>query len=207
MTFGALIKVVQNYIRNDSDEDKDLIKDFINEAVTDFIHEHDWKNLLRHKTFTRDDTGYYDLDTIISGTDPPFESEYKLIVEAASDSPVFEKADFETYYAQESSNLTYVWSIYQGKIYISGSGDITLFYFSKGYPSTLSADSDENLVIQYYPQEIKHWTAWLYYDWLGDDKSAAAEASRLARKIQKTRAYESRTEKHGRKFIISAHNR
>ena len=109
-------------------------------------------------------------------------------------------------YSEYKYYSTYVWAPFGNRFYVSGSdSDYELLYITKG--STLSDNDDTSVVIDYYEDILKRWTAYLFWVWYGADETAAKEEMMLKTELQLLKNNENRMAKNGRPFRISVHNR
>jgi len=205
MTFINLVKKIEKRIKLESPELRYRIKDFINDAIADFIRIYNWRYVVKAATFTTDDSGSYALSTII-GTDP-FYGELELIRDGKGDTQkYFRKVSYQEWV--RSTTKVRLWSIYDDTLYLLGDNeDLTFFYITPGNPYPLSADADENLVTANYADIIEQWGLVNYYIWAGDDESVKVEEGVLNRKISLQKGKENRDDKQGQLFRINTNNR
>jgi len=209
MTFVQLINKVEKRIKLAGPELRYRIKDFINDAILDFIRFYNWRYAQQVATFTTDDSGSYPLTTGVTPiiTSDPFYGEIELIRDGKGDTQkYFRKVSYREYVRNVSK--TRLWSIFNDTLYIIGTDqDLTLFYLTPGDPYPLTDNADENLITANYADIIEQWALVNYLIWSGDDETAAVEEKVLTRKINLQKSKENRDDKQGQLFRINSNNR
>jgi len=208
MTFAQLIKKVEKRVRYESPELRYRIKDFINEAILEFMDIRDWAELVKSANLTTDDSGSYTLASIV-GSDYFYGTvgNNPLIRDGKNDTEkYFRRTSYQQYI--NATPKTRLWAINQKSLYIDGTGqDLTLFYLTPGEEYPMSADDDTNLVTENYADIIEQATIVKFHIWEGDNDMAGIENSVLNNKIKLRKSKELRDDKKGQMFRVGYANR
>ena len=189
MTFQILIRSIEKYLHIQGADNKELIKDFINESILDFIRLADWEKLKKVYQLALTDASPYDLTLITE----KFYSEISLINEAGDK---FIKLDYENYLRATDKSGYY--SLVGTDLYVSGdNANVDLVYLATGTQYPLTADGDEIPSTKYYPDIIKKMVVVMMLDYIGDE-TVEKEEQNLAKKLVTLKKSENRTRQHGK---------
>jgi hypothetical protein len=196
MQFGALVTEVKNYVRVQGADNEELIKDFINESILDFIKLDEWKHTRQIETITLDGSGSYSLAAFTSGQ---FWGEIELV--KADNGSKYDKYDYKEWIRATDKNNLY--SIFGGNLYVEGDGfDLSFLYIDQGSPYPLVAEADEIPVTIYYWDIIKKMTVIYFLDYINEDEAVRKEEEKLQYKLTVTARNENRIRKNGQLKII-----
>lgn len=189
MTFKNLIRSIQVYLHIQDAGNKELIKDFINESILDFIRRDDWLKLHKVYELTLDDTNNYDLTAITE----KFYSEISLLTEGGDK---MTKLDYKNYL--RATDKTGYWSIVGNTVYVTGTDTTaSLVYLAIGENYPLAVDDHEVPATEFYWDIIKQMVIVRMLDYIGDE-TIAKEEQNLEKKIIVLRKSENRTKQQGK---------
>lgn len=205
MTFVDLLKRIERYIRLDSPEIRYVLKDFVNDAIVDFIRIWDWQYLIKSAPFTTDGSDSYNIATIIG--DDPFYGAIEMFRPGISDTgKSFKKVTYSEYV--KALDKSSIWATSGGLLYREGTGeDLIFFFLTPGDPYPLLDDADENLVTANYSDIIYQATIVKYLMWYGGFDLVGNENQILMQKISAQRKKEARDGNSGRPIRLANINR
>lgn len=194
MTFKNLIRSVERYVKMEGNKVHEMIKDFINDSVEEFVRLSEWEKVKVSAAITLDDSGSYDLSALLTNR---FDGELALL---DSDGVEFQKCDYKRYLQLSSKDEFY--SLLGNILYVEGDGEVlTLIYVTSGENYPLSDDSDEVPATQYYANIIKQMTVVKLLGQIGDEMTEK-EAGNLDRMLAIVKKHENRIDKQGKAKVI-----
>lgn len=195
MTYLELRTEISNYVRVNSADMTSRINEFINESIIEFVRRNEWIHTKKVYELTLDGSDSYSVPTYFYGELGLYSTDRE-----------YDKKTY-TRYVRETDK-SYLYSIYNSYIYVSGSSGTLYFeYLTKGDPYPLSSDSDESEITSNYGDIIKRWAIWKYMKYIGDVDSANDEESTLSILLTNLVNSENRVKNNGKPRIISVHNR
>ena len=207
MTFLELILKIEIYLHIKGRESREVIKDFINEAILEFGRAYNWKWLVKTEDLTLDDSDSYTISTIASeyfireiSLVAPYSSELQFTSNntvTATKINEYTKYNYKNYI--QLSDKSYTWSIEGDTLYVTGvSGELKLSYITAGANYPLTNDNDTDLILTYYNDIIKKMAVIKYLDYLGDTEVVSRENNLLGTMLVNLRSSEKRGEHSGK---------
>jgi len=205
MTFLQLIKNIEKRIKYEGPEIRYRIKNFINDAILEFMSIRNWQELIEVAALITDGSDSYTIASIIG--DDYYYGPIDLIRDGKNDTlNTFRRVKYQYYLrANEKAGL---WAIHNDTIYYGGNGEeLSFFYLTPGELYPLEDDNDTNIVLNKYVDIIEQYAIVKFHIWEGDNESASYENSVLNNKITLRKKKEFRDDKGGKLSKVGYGNR
>lgn len=194
MVFSEIKRRVYAYLHfQENAELKDMVNQFVNESIIDFIRLQTWSKTIVAEDLLLDNSDSYDLATLTNF----FDSEVALVNPDAN--VEYDKYNYKNYL--ELVTKTNKYAVLADTIYVTGDDTtLKLFFNSPGtnanYP--VSVDSDEPNALKYYWDIIIKQTIVKFNEFIGDREEVESEMKLLGIKLQALRKHENRADHSGK---------
>lgn len=194
MNFKDFRTQVLNYSRFEGQDLESKATIFTNQCISEFLNKKEWDNTIYKYTLTRDGSGSYDLESLITNY---FHRIFKVIKPASNYSvKQFTRLGYDEYINSRSKSD--LWALVNKTLYIEGdSGDIEIFYQSPGTPYPVSAETDEPQILIDYTAILEKMVVVKLLVQVGDNEQAIFENQMLQNMLNDTRRSENRARKRG----------
>ena len=189
MIFETITNDIRLYLHVQGNEMVVMIKEFVNDAIMEFVRMKEWEMTKVVENIPLDGSGNYLLSTFLTNL---FQGEIALYNAAGAE---LQKMSWEMY--NQTTDKQGYWAMLGGSLYTEGTGvNVSLMYCTMGDPWPLVATDSENLITLYYPDIIKKWAVVSLLKYITDPQSVDEERL-LAFKLQSLTKKENRIRKNG----------